>query len=354
MEKLRTFLTSIFAKHLFFWIIVFSIQIASNWDNFPSTNEMFHVYIFKFGLQLISAYICLWIVLPRYVSKNRTLELVVIIFVLILGLHCTYTAWRMLFLEPTYPESYVRFFEIYGHRTFLERAFTIKLLFAKEAALYLFPALLLVTFQYFQKEQKLSKINEQKKISELNALKNQLNPHFLFNSLNNLYSLAIKKADETPEVISRLSDILDYMLYRTNDHFVPIDKEISMIENYLALEKIRYNKRVEINLSQDVQADVRIAPLLLLTFIENAFKHGVSQEINVATIDIQIKANAQNIEFMVFNTIPKSKPASNDRKDAIGLKNVKQQLELLYPKAHTLNIEEKAESYRINLKLESK
>ena len=207
--------------------------------------------------------------------------------------------------------------------------------------------------RFYKNQQKYLQLNEQKKTAELTALKHQLNPHFLFNTLNNIYALAIKKSDQTPEVIDKLSDILDYMLYRCNDTFVSLQKEIELIENYLSLEKVRYGKRVQISFEKEIQQDVKIAPLLLLTFIENAFKHGVSQELKEAFITIRIRTEKKQIIFFLENSKSKTKVKKNT-KYCIGLKNVKKQLDLLYLNNNFLDIENTKESYKVTLKLLAK
>nr|WP_273569082.1 histidine kinase [Maribacter sp. Hal144] len=192
-------------------------------------------------------------------------------------------------------------------------------------------------------------------MAELTALKNQLNPHFLFNTLNNLYALTLDKSDRAPEVIERLSDILDYILYRCKENYVPINKEIELIENYLSLEKIRYGERVAIKFEHQNENDVKVAPLLLLTFVENAFKHGVSQELGQAKIEIFLNIKNSNIIFSIFNSkpnIPEEIQPKNE--EHLGLKNVKKQLELLYPNSYDLQITEKEDSYSVMLKLNAK
>ena len=214
----------------------------------------------------------------------------------------------------------------------------------------LYPTLLLLVFKLYVEKQRLLRLNEQKKTAELVALKNQLNPHFLFNTLNNLYALALKKSDDTPKVIQKLSEILDYILYRCNDEFVLLKKEIELIENYLSLEKIRYADRVKISFSKKVTGEEKVAPLLLLTFVENAFKHGVANEINQAHIDINISKRGGELFFKVANSKPQV-IENKEQKESIGLSNIKKQLELLYPKAYDLIIENTTNSFSANLKL---
>jgi LytS/YehU family sensor histidine kinase len=208
---------------------------------------------------------------------------------------------------------------------------------------------MLVALIYYKGQQRLLKINQEKKTGELKALKNQLNPHFLFNTLNNLYTLSLKKSDKAPEVISKLSDILDYMLYRCDETFVSIHKEIELIQNYLALEKIRYGDRVDISFTHTIDNGAKIAPLLLLTFIENAFKHGVVQELNKAKINIDIAAKDNQIKIVVMNTKPKGFVENATEKSKIGLSNVKQQLALIYQNEFDLKIDDTLDAYTIEL-----
>ena len=145
---------------------------------------------------------------------------------------------------------------------------------------------------------------------ELKTLKNQLNPHFLFNTLNNLYTLALKKDDKAPEVIAKLSEILDFVLYRCNEDYVSVEKEITLIENYIALEKLRYNEdRLDILFTKNIEVSNKISPLIILTFIENAFKHGVINETQKATIRLNLKSKTQHIIFSIENTKPQNETA---------------------------------------------
>ncbi|MFT5619501.1 MAG: LytS/YehU family sensor histidine kinase [Arenicella sp.] len=143
------------------------------------------------------------------------------------------------------------------------------------------------------------------------------------------------------------------MLYRCNDKFVSIEQEIGLIENYLVLEKVRYDERVKISFEKELNQSVKIAPLLLLTFVENAFKHGVSQELNEAFISIKIIAEEDSILFTIQNSKAKN-PVEKGGKQAIGLEDVRKQLELLYAENYSLQIEDGKETYEVSLKLKSK
>ncbi|WP_259014261.1 sensor histidine kinase [Emticicia fluvialis] len=185
--------------------------------------------------------------------------------------------------------------------------------------------------------------------NELRFLKAQTNPHFLFNTLNNIYGLARKKSDDTAEVVLRLSKLLRFMLYETNKPFLPVEVELKIIEDYLELEKIRYNQRLKIGFSKTLDnLSIPIAPLILLPFIENAFKHGVGESIHDSFINIDIKLKNGYLFYQVENS--KSEDVSVENNEKIGLINVSRQLELLYPE-HRLTISRLPSSFKIVLEI---
>ncbi len=339
-----------FLKHLLFWGIVFSFHtITAHWAFYRTLQHTLEVYAIMTSLQVIVAYVTIYVLVPKFLDKKKNiifgLSLLILLILVVTGYHTA----RYYYLEPTYPQSYATYLQDFGHSTVWERVMTVQVTISK-SVFFISPTLLLLMYKFYRDQQRLSKINEQKKTAELTALKHQLNPHFLFNTLNNLYALALKKSDQTPGVIEKLSNILDYMLYRCNDNFVSLQKEIEMIENYLMLEKIRYGKRVNISFEKEVDKEVKIGPLLLLTFIENAFKHGVTQELQEAFISIKIHLHLGQIIFNIENSKSKN-GVERDDKSSIGLNNVKKQLELLYAQNYSLWIKDELNNYSVNLKL---
>ncbi len=300
--------------------------------------------------QFLASVVCINLLLPQLLNKGRSLLFVLSLLVLMLLLFALYTSIRMCYLEIRYLAYYEQVMPEYILLGFWERIIDPRLLLAKGIN-YLAPTALLLFIQYYRNQRDFLKLKEQKKTAELTALKNQLNPHFLFNTLNNLYTLALQKSDKTPDVISRLSSILDYMLYRCNDKYVSLSKEIELIENYIALEKVRYGKRAKVSFDHKVDPNSEIAPLILLTFIENAFKHGVSEEINQASIEIKLSSDIKNINFEISNTIPSISVTQGGEKESIGLSNIKKQLELLYPENHLLKVQRSDGHYQVQLKL---
>jgi sensor histidine kinase YesM len=196
-------------------------------------------------------------------------------------------------------------------------------------------------------QQELLSARFQAKEQELNYLKNQIHPHFLFNSLNTIYGLALKKSVETPDVILKLSGLLDYILYNANKPVIPLSDEINHIENYIALEKIRFKDTLEVPFSKEtIHKDVLVAPMLLLPFVENAFKHGKIID-GFLRIMMDIRVTDQELHFYIKNTCKENAPIE----EGIGLKNIKDRLEILYPNNHDLQMGADSSWFEVRLKI---
>ena len=189
---------------------------------------------------------------------------------------------------------------------------------------------------------------QEKLQTELKFLRNQTNPHFLFNTLNNIYALSRKKSDEAPEAVMKLSKLLRFMLYETQKSFIPIGEEIKMVNDYLELEKMRYNGRLRIGFDHDVDDEAeKVAPLLLLPFVENAFKHGVSENRFASFVRINMSVRDHVLQFNIEN----SKETSNgEMNDHIGLSNVKRQLELMYAD-YDIQVNQEESSFQVALRI---
>jgi two-component system LytT family sensor kinase len=206
-----------------------------------------------------------------------------------------------------------------------------------------------LTQEYFKIKKQQEVIGKKQLESELSLLKSQINPHFLFNVLNSIYSLSLKKSDDTPAIVLRLSDIMRYMLYETKLEKVALDKEISMIENYIAIEKIRISNQQQISLSVSGQEDgYVIAPVLLIPFIENAVKHGIDSMSENAYVNAFIKIENGNLSFHCVNNFKERKAG---KVGGIGLENVRKRLELIYPGKHKLTITNENSIFTVTLNL---
>lgn len=185
-------------------------------------------------------------------------------------------------------------------------------------------------YDYRKLKEAAQQLRIEKQEAELNYLKSQTNPHFLFNTLNNIYSLARDKSDLAPESILRLSKILRYMLYETSGEFIAVEQELKVMSDYIALEQLRYDESLHINFNHDIE-DMKqaIPPLLLIPLVENAFKHGVSESRNRPFVNIHLSIKDRHLTFTVKNSA-ESFSAEQHVKESIGLSNLRRQLELLY------------------------
>ncbi len=205
------------------------------------------------------------------------------------------------------------------------------------------PTVLFAMFKYYKnwiRSQDISNEAEHKRLAtELQVLKGQLNPHFLFNTLNNLYSLALSKSSKTAVIIAKMSEMFQYILYECNTTEVPVSKEIKLIENYIELEQIRYSDRLSVKFEKDVDnINHLIPPMLLYSYVENCFKHGSSKDPDMPWIKISLRVKNGSLSFETLNNIPEK--GKNDNVDGVGLLNAKRRLELIYPQNHRLTVRE--------------
>lgn len=237
----------------------------------------------------------------------------------------------------------------YSHKAeYFYSSFFIIQIVAVTLFIVIFVGMLRFAVDWFELEAKRKEVENEKLIAELNFLKAQINPHFLFNTLNNLYYLAYTKSENTTEVIAKLSQMMRYMIYDSNHAEVPLSKEIEYMENYISLERLRLNNQIPVKFEVTGNTEhVRIAPLVFITFLENAFKHGVSNNNPSAWVNIAIDMKDGQCIYMVEN----SKQPAVHEKSGIGLQNVQRRLELSYPGKHELMINEEADRYKVTLKI---
>lgn len=206
---------------------------------------------------------------------------------------------------------------------------------------------------WYEKERlakELAKLNTE---TELKYLKSQINPHFLFNSLNSIYALALQKSDLTPDLILKLSDILRYILYEGSEKKVSLTQELKYLQSYLELEKVRHGSRMDLDIAILGDTDTKeIAPMLLIPFVENSFKHGLGKDKAKGYVKVEVDTRDEDLHFSIAN----SKPASgseisqqNGYQGGIGLINVKKRLNLLYPLKHKLQVGSTENEFKVEL-----
>ncbi|MGK0413819.1 MAG: hypothetical protein ACJA1B_002029 [Polaribacter sp.] len=191
-------------------------------------------------------------------------------------------------------------------------------------------------------------LKAEKAKTELSLLRAQINPHFFFNTLNNLYALTIKNSKQAPEVILKLSDMMRYTIYEGEKETVRLGDEIAYLNNYIELHKIRYKKSVEITFKHDIDTSLTLAPLLYIILLENAFKHGIETLTENAFIHINLYEDDAFIHFKIENNFD---PKEINETKGIGLTNLKRRLSLIYPKRHKLTVNKTNNTYKVTLKI---
>jgi sensor histidine kinase YesM len=198
----------------------------------------------------------------------------------------------------------------------------------------------------------LQEIEKEKTVAELKALKSQINPHFLFNSLNSIYSLARKNSAQVPEKVIQLSDLMRHIIYDCDVEFVLLPKEIEMIRNYIELQNLRTpeNEKIELEVVGEVEGK-KVAPLIFLPFVENSFKHGLKSGAENPFVKIKIEVFENNLVFEIENSKGKASEINDSKYKGIGIENVKKRLGLIYPNQHSLNISDTENTFKIILQI---
>ena len=290
------------------------------------------------------AYTQMYLAIPRFLLTKRY-DKYVLYTIILLCISVFYAHWA----QANLIDWDKPFFSL--QRYFNYKYFFIR--FGRTAFALLFTAGLAVAIKLFkewfrQREHALQAENEKVRI-ELESLRSQVHPHFLFNTLNNLYSLTLNSSPSASLVVAHLSDLLRYMLYECREGEVPVEQELKMLKKYIELEKLRYGDRLEVGFNvSETTSQLAISPLLLLPFVENSFKHGTSEQIDQCWINIHAHVENNSFIFQVSN----SRPArAVNAFGGLGLENVHRRLSLLYPERHLLTIMEDNEIYSVKLEL---
>jgi len=333
--------------HIIFWVIYTSF-FALVYGSFEEDySRQFQIVWIDAIIQIPAVYIVLYFLMPKLLFKGKFgqffIFLLGIILIFSVFIWFTYVGVQhpLFWADDNYQPALINFGKI----------------FKNTSKIYPVVALAIVAkwFKFWYKQQKNNQaLAEEKLQAELKFLKAQVHPHFLFNTLNNLYALTLKQSKEAPEVVLKLSDLLSYMLYDCTADTVALDKEVRLVEDYIALEKIRYGDRLNVSFNLFGEINGRaIAPLMILPFIENAFKHGVSEELDESWISIDLTLKPENLTLKVENSksIQEETEDRFEYKQGIGLTNVKRRLEILYAEQYQLDIHESSESFLVVLKL---
>lgn len=294
----------------------------------------------RIGLLMVIAYLNLQYFLPRFLLRKRYLAYFSLVFLSVIG----YLLAQSLF-------DYALYGFVVGPLRDSRLLGTLSYNFFSTLWYLALMLALKLSLDWYEQELLIQKITVEKLHAEVDFLRAQINPHFLFNILNNLYALTLKKSELAPDVVLKLSDMMEYMLYHSTDEKVLLEKEVTYLHNYMELERLRF--RGETAISMQVHAAFQgqeIAPHLLLPLVENASKHGLGTRSENGWLSVHIGMQGSTLMVVVENAKPPSPVRKS--KGGIGLGNLRKRLELLYPSRHRLELEDKPNSFLARLEIE--
>ena len=327
-------------QHLIFWGVAMMI-LLNIFQSSGSLEKIDLIYTFIFLVPVVTiVYLNLYLAVPRFLRMERYL-LFILSFMLLLGggalfLYFLFDSWIDLLLPNFYFISY----------------YNVPTLMLYTGSFLALTTLLKLSRSWFM----LLRVERMTTTQQLQSLQSQINPHFLLNSLQSIYALSLEKSERTPEVILQLSHILKYTLYETGQPTVKLRKEIALIRDYVDIYRQRMDP-VQTDIKLEVSGDpgeLLIAPMVLIPFIENSFKHGLRGDGNRSFVDIHIATKGMNLEFMIRNSCGEVDRPELEQAKGIGIQNTRQRLELLYPGKHELEIESLDDTYTVNLTIKLK
>jgi sensor histidine kinase YesM len=336
------------SRHVAYWI--FWILVYATMNTYKSDLTFFSWVGVELVVMIVKVpftYFVLYFLVSKFLIKRKYL-----IFMILTGIASYIGSIGIMYLYQSY------LFELMGivkKKYSLSNLSFSSLFYSALDLFYIatFPVIFKLHQSYLFQEKTNQQIQEQKLRAELELLKHQLHPHFLFNTLNNLYGMVLTKHPKAADVVLHLSNMMSYMLYECNTSFIALEKEIEHLKNYIELEKIRYGNRLNISFESGGEIENQlIAPLLLIGFIENAFKHGVGNQVQQSWIRINLWVENQQLSFLIENSLNTQAPQKEEimTKGGIGLSNIQKRLDLMYPSRYQLKIECK-DTYLVHLKL---
>ena len=349
MQHLKSYLIrtgshNVFVFNMLLWCgsFIFLLYFFSQ-DNMPSKID--YVYTGSFIATIIlPVSINLYLLIPRFLKKEKHV-LFGFFFLLNLLLFTQLNTWFFSSLiDYVFPDYYFISYHSNSKVFFIFSVFLVATTLIKisEDWVYL-----------NQIENRALKLENQQIQSQLSSLKAQINPHFLFNSLNVLYSLSLQDKEETSNAIVQLSDILRYVLYDSNTEKITLKKELTLIHNYLDFQKFRHHDTAMIQFDNEVDDDAfKIYPMLLLSLIENSFKHGIKGDTEQTFITIHMTKTEKEFHFYIENNLSDKVEKQEEKYAGLGLKNIQQNLNLIYPNKHSFTITKTATTFAVSLKIE--
>jgi LytS/YehU family sensor histidine kinase len=335
------------SSHILFWLcsIIFAIsafQVASDHQLALNSDLVFRALIPNIGFAF-AVYLNLYLLIPKFLKTKN---------------YIFYTFWLLITLALSailIQSIFVFMFQTKGFTYQLVQTFSTHFF---TAAFYVgVTSLFKFVKDWLQLQEmtlRITQIEREKLEAELNTLKSQLNPHFLFNSLNNIYSLALTNSPRTPEIILKLSDLMRHVLYESRENFIPVKDELNFLTNFIELQKIRLNNQIDIQYTIEGNIpDLKVIPLIFEPFIDNAFKHGLRNPATSPYIHIAIHFQSKTMRFMIENNFSNTFASKTSESSGIGLKNIERRLEFLYaPGEYKYEINRTDNTFAIILEVE--
>ncbi|MEZ7993341.1 MAG: histidine kinase [Flavobacteriaceae bacterium] len=337
--------------HVFFWLFYFLFNTFRWGMYFDDFSYSFQTNLIGFPIHMALCYTNIYVLMPSFLYSRKysifVLLLLASIFTMVLiKFNLTY----YLVSQNVWPEGP----EVINTITL---SYTIDMMIG-ELYVITFVTAIKVTMDWIKEHKRVTDLEKVQLETELLFLRSQISPHFFFNTLNNIYSLAIEKSDKTAKIVLRLSELMRYLLYETKSKRQSLEKEIICIQNYLELERVRHEDLLEVNMNISGNInDKKIAPIILLSFVENAFKHGVNKNIGNVKININFIVDGDFLYFSIDNPIPKATEHKQQviSSSGIGLVNVTKRLALGYkPNEYDLKVESDESLHTVTLKIKIK
>ena len=329
--------------HGIFWILYFSVNVF-RWGSYHQDYERaFYNNLIEFPMHMGLAYLNIYYLIPRYLPKKyfQYIALISIGVLIAIG--------GRVFLEGL--------FGISPNNTLTGRQYVFEL-FIGEIYVQGFITAFKFLLDWGRNQKRMRELQKHNFETELDFLRSQVQPHFFFNTLNNLYSLTLDKSDLAPDTVIKLSELMSYVIYDGKHKKVHLSKEVGYIQNYLDLERLRFGDKLKTTFTVKGQVNhQKIAPLLMLPFLENSFKHGAGDGIDEIKIDIGLEINAQDVRFTVenqkFDQFRQASPGPYHHigHNGVGIENIKRRLNLIYGDQYQLNIKDESDHYTVTLKI---
>ena len=330
--------------HVSFWLVFYLFTALLEGSFLDDYQNGFYASLVKLPMQIALVYFNLYYLLPKFIPSKKYsvyfLSLIVLLALIVL-------VKRFLIFEIIYPATCPVAFEEQSLVTFSN----FFLMLNSEVYLIGLTSAIKMSVDWARNIQTTKALEREKLEAELGLLKAQIQPHFFFNTLNNLYALTLKKSEQAPGIVQKLSELMSYLLYDCDSNLVSVRNEVKLIHNYLDLEKLRYGKRLQVvfEIKGDLN-DKKIPPFVILPFVENAFKHGQAS-LSGVLIKISLLVEEDYLLLKVKNPVAEVSQGQSTTKGGIGLKNVQRLLKLLYGNDYHLEVQNENKEYRVSLRI---